>query len=1095
MIHLQVIRLRFKGDLLLPTTLLDVYAKVGEYDFAEKVFDEMPQRDIVSWNTLIGGLAQRSCPNEALELLSRISELGLKANDVTVLGALSACSQLEALREGERVIRLRFKGDLLLPTTLLDVYAKVGEYDFAEKVFDEMPQRDIVSWNTLIGGLAQRSCPNEALELLSRISELGLKANDVTVLGALSACSQLEALREGERVIRLRFKGDLLLPTTLLDVYAKVGEYDFAEKVFDEMPQRDIVSWNTLIGGLAQRSCPNEALELLSRISELGLKANDVTVLGALSACSQLEALREGERVIRLRFKGDLLLPTTLLDVYAKVGEYDFAEKVFDEMPQRDIVSWNTLIGGLAQRSCPNEALELLSRISELGLKANDVTVLGALSACSQLEALREGERVIRLRFKGDLLLPTTLLDVYAKVGEYDFAEKVFDEMPQRDIVSWNTLIGGLAQRSCPNEALELLSRISELGLKANDVTVLGALSACSQLEALREGERVIRLRFKGDLLLPTTLLDVYAKVGEYDFAEKVFDEMPQRDIVSWNTLIGGLAQRSCPNEALELLSRISELGLKANDVTVLGALSACSQLEALREGERVIRLRFKGDLLLPTTLLDVYAKVGEYDFAEKVFDEMPQRDIVSWNTLIGGLAQRSCPNEALELLSRISELGLKANDVTVLGALSACSQLEALREGERVIRLRFKGDLLLPTTLLDVYAKVGEYDFAEKVFDEMPQRDIVSWNTLIGGLAQRSCPNEALELLSRISELGLKANDVTVLGALSACSQLEALREGERVIRLRFKGDLLLPTTLLDVYAKVGEYDFAEKVFDEMPQRDIVSWNTLIGGLAQRSCPNEALELLSRISELGLKANDVTVLGALSACSQLEALREGERVIRLRFKGDLLLPTTLLDVYAKVGEYDFAEKVFDEMPQRDIVSWNTLIGGLAQRSCPNEALELLSRISELGLKANDVTVLGALSACSQLEALREGERVIRLRFKGDLLLPTTLLDVYAKVGEYDFAEKVFDEMPQRDIVSWNTLIGGLAQWSCPNEALELLSRISELGLKANDVTVLGALSACSQLEALREGERVWCHIKDEGLDRNVVVCNAVIDM
>ncbi|KAF5955251.1 hypothetical protein HYC85_008107 [Camellia sinensis] len=213
-------------------------------------------------------------------------------------------------------------------------------------------------------------------------------------------------------------------------------------------------------------------------------------------------------------------------------------------------------------------------------------------------------------------------------------------------------------------------------------------------------------------------------------------------------------------------------------------------------------------------------------------------------------------------------------------------------------------------------------------------------------------------------------------------------------------------------------------------------------------------------------------------------------------------LGSKLLDFCATssaAGSLSYAAAVFRRIPSPSTNDWNGIIRGLAQNDHPNGAVTLYRNMSRASHKPDALTCSFALKACARALARSEATQIhsqlIRFGFDADVLLQTTLLDVYAKTGDLDNAHKVFDEMGVRDIASWNALIAGLAQGSRPNEALELFKRLGLEGLKPNEVTVLGALSACSQLGAIREGEKIWNYIKDDKLDACVQVCNAVIDM
>ncbi|KAL5143426.1 Pentatricopeptide repeat-containing protein [Glycine soja] len=201
-IHSQLLRFGFEADILLLTTLLDVYAKTGDLDAAQKVFDNMCNRDIASWNAMISGLAQGSHPNEAIALFNRMTDEGWRPNEVTVLGALSACSQLGALKHGQIIhaydVDKKLDTNVIVCNAVIDMYSKCGLVDKAYLVFVSVScNKSLITWNTMIMAFAMNGDGCKALEFLDQMALDGVNPDAVLYLAALCACNHAGLVEEG----------------------------------------------------------------------------------------------------------------------------------------------------------------------------------------------------------------------------------------------------------------------------------------------------------------------------------------------------------------------------------------------------------------------------------------------------------------------------------------------------------------------------------------------------------------------------------------------------------------------------------------------------------------------------------------------------------------------------------------------------------------------------------------------------------------------------------------------------------------------------------------------------------------------------------
>ena len=304
-----------------------------------------------------------------------------------------------------------------------------------------------------------------------------------------------------------------------------------------------------------------------------------------------------------------------------------------------------------------------------------------------------------------------------------------------------------------------------------------------------------------------------------------------------------------------------------------------------------------------------------------------------------------------------------KVDALTCSFVLKACARvlarLESIQIHTHIVRKGFIADALLGTTLLNVYAKVGDIDSAEKVFDEMVKRDIASWNALISGFAQGSKPTEALSLFNRMEIDGFKPNEISVLGALSACAQLGDFKLGEKIHGYikdeRLDMNAQVCNAVIDMYAKCGFVDKAYLVFESMScKKDIVTWNTMIMAFAMHGEGCKALELFEKMDQSGVNPDDVSYLAVLCACNHGGLVEEGFRLFnsmeKCGVKPNVKHYGSVVDLLGRAGWLHEAYDIVNSMPTMpDIVLWQTLLG--ASRTHKNvEIAETVSRkLVEMG--------------------------------------------------------------------------------------------------------------------------------------------------
>nr|CAD1831260.1 unnamed protein product [Ananas comosus var. bracteatus] len=402
--------------------------------------------------------------------------------------------------------------------------------------------------------------------------------------------------------------------------------------------------------------------------------------------------------------------------------------------------------------------------------------------------------------------------------------------------------------------------------------------------------------------------------------------------------------------------------------------------------------------------------------------------------------------------------------------AITACVERRLLRHGQRahahMIKARYRPSAYLATRLAILYAKCGDMGGAHNVFDEMPERSIVAWTAVISGYAQMGSHGEALELFVRMLATGnvsilpqfhnsyekrlklglpfhitfltgILPNEFTLATILTSCSGACKLDLGRQVhsiaIKTNFESHIFVGSSLLDMYAKSNNILEARKVFDFLPERDVVSCTAILSGYAQLGLDEEALQLFIELYKEGMDCNYVTFTSLLTALSGLSALDYGKQVHSFTYRHELpfyvVLENSLIDMYSKCGSLTYARRVFNKMQERSSVSWNTMIVGYGKHGLGDEVIQLFNLMLR-EVKPDRVTFMAVLSGCSHGGLVDEGLSIFDYMIKEKGLKPEIghygcVVDLLGRAGRIEKALDFIKNMPfEPTAAMWGSLLG-----------------------------------------------------------------------
>ncbi|KAI9153345.1 hypothetical protein LWI28_009908 [Acer negundo] len=485
-------------------------------------------------------------------------------------------------------------------------------------------------------------------------------------------------------------------------------------------------------------------------------------------------------------------------------------------------------------------------------------SILTLLKSCkSRIQLHLVHARIIQIGLEQDHFLISNLISLcHSLAAPLSYSTSIFNQISKPSTFLWNTLLKGYSQKSRSVDIISLFVRmIREKGVP-DQYTLPLVIKACSSELNLRQGKSIHGFVFKSgvddDVFVGTSLVDLYGKCKEVGSARKVFDEMSDRNVVTWTAMVVG------------------------------------------------------------------YLNVGDLVQGKKVFDLMPERNVVSWNALICGLVKIGNLNGARKLFDEMPDKNVVSY-----------------------------------TTMIDGYAKAGDMASARFLFDEATHKDIVVWSALVSGYAQNGQPNESLKIYIEMTSRNVKPDKFTIVSLMSACSQLGNLELAKTVdsILSRSEIDVRQPyvtAALIDMNAKCGNMDRAEKLFEELPNRDLITYSSMIQGFSMHGHGKLAVNLFNRMISEGLTPDEVAFTVILTACSHAGLVEEGWHYFESMQNVYSIVPSPdhyscMVDLLSRTGQLKAAYELLKSMPgEPHAGAWGALLGA-CNRHCDVELGELVA--------------------------------------------------------------------------------------------------------------------------------------------------------
>ncbi|KAK6117655.1 hypothetical protein DH2020_048617 [Rehmannia glutinosa] len=607
-IHSPILKLGLQDNLLISNNLLSLYAKCCGVEHARHLFDEMPYRDVVSWTGVLSAYVKDGNHEEALRFFNLMKVSGEKPNEFTFSNMLKSCSALSNHVHGTKVhacvIKHGFESNPILSTSLIEFYSKWGFVKAAVGVFIAMENGDTVSWTAMISSFVQAGKWAQAF--------LGINFGNPIHAQLIVWGVQL----------------NLVLKTALVDMYAKCHKMENAVKVLKQTSEQDVQLWTALINAQALK---------------LGKQIHTQLIMAGL--------------------ENDISVGNALLDFYTKCSNaVEDVTRVFKGITLPNVVSWTTLIAGLSANGLKDECFLAFLEMRFLGHQPNSFTLSNILQACGTTQSSTETRKIhgfiIKTNADSDIIVGNALVDAYAglhMIGRYELT-------------------------------LEIIGHMRDDDLRIDGFTISSFLTASANLCAVKTGIQLhcysIVSGFLKRISVSNGLVDFYGKCWCTLDAQKVFDEIPEPDIISWNGLMHGFALNGHITSALSTLEDMRLAGFRPDSHTLLTVLFACN----------------KGGL--------VDMGVEYFHSLRELYDITPQ--LYHYNLLVDLLGRAGRLEDAVGL---VKSMPFSPNSSVYKKLLHACKLHGNVLLGEEMARQGLEldpGDLEFYGILASMYDKAG---------------------------------------------------------------------------------------------------------------------------------------------------------------------------------------------------------------------------------------------------------------------------------------------------------------------------------------------------------------------------------------------------
>lgn len=620
-LHAQILKTRSLSHSV-ASIIISFYSNFNLLRDSILLFNTLNSPPLLAWKSIIRCYTNNGCLVQSLATFIKMRASGKYPDHNVIPSVLKSCTLLVDTRLGESVhgciIRLGMDFDLYTGNALMNMYSKFqalggtgGQVTRVLNVFDEMPHR------TKNSELNMNYSPDKCNSVGGIVHADWDPRNGAFLSYESSNCSRddFDKMAVG---IGHGFNLKLLSETLpLVDATDGIADYcpdkiytqkidrmqiDSVEKVFKMMPKRDVVSWNTVISGKAQNGMYKEALRMVREMGNANLKPDSFTLSSVLPIFAEYADLIKGKEIhgyaIRHGFNRDVFIGSSLIGMYAKCARVEDSNRVFYLLPQKDSISWNSVIAGCVQNGLFDEGLRLFRWMLVSKIKPQPISFSSIMPACAHLTTLHLGKQlhayIIRNDFYANVFIVSALVNMYAKCGNIRIARCIFDKIQLHDMVSWTAIIMGHALHGRARDAISLFEQMITEGVRPNDVAFVAVLTACSHAGLIDEAWKYFNSMTQNYGIAPglehyAAVADLLGRAGKLDEAYQFISSMHIEPTGSvWSTLLAACRV----HKNVELAEKVAKKIFAVDPDNIGAYILLCNIYSAARRWKDTVKLR-----------------------------------------------------------------------------------------------------------------------------------------------------------------------------------------------------------------------------------------------------------------------------------------------------------------------------------------------------------------------------------------------------------------------------------------------------------------------------------------------------------------------
>ncbi|VYS46660.1 unnamed protein product [Arabidopsis thaliana] len=527
--HARILKSGAQNDGYISAKLIASYSNYNCFNDADLVLQSIPDPTIYSFSSLIYALTKAKLFTQSIGVFSRMFSHGLIPDSHVLPNLFKVCAELSAFKVGKQIHCVSCVSgldmDAFVQGSMFHMYMRCGRMGDARKVFDRMPDKDVVTCSALLCAYARKGCLEEVVRILSEMESSGIEANIVSWNGILSGFNRSgyhkEAVVMFQKIHHLGFCPDQV---TVSSVLPSVGDSEM-------LNMGRLIHGYVIKQGLLKDKCVISAM--------IDMYGKSGHVYGIISLFNQFEMMEAG--VCNAYITG--LSRNGLVDKALEMFELFKEQKM-----ELNVVSWTSIIAGCAQNGKDIEALELFREMQVAGVKPNHVTIPSMLPACGNIAALGHGRSThgfaVRVHLLDNVHVGSALIDMYAKCGRINLSQIVFNMMPTKNLVCWNSLMNGFSMHGKAKEVMSIFESLMRTRLKPDFISFTSLLSACGQVGLTDEGWKYFKMMSEEYGIKPrlehySCMVNLLGRAGKLQEAYDLIKEMPfEPDSCVWGALL-----------------------------------------------------------------------------------------------------------------------------------------------------------------------------------------------------------------------------------------------------------------------------------------------------------------------------------------------------------------------------------------------------------------------------------------------------------------------------------------------------------------------------------------------------------------------------